>query len=42
MSLEDNLASYQLPLTKEALDEIIIPNARTANERKWVPQAEKY
>lgn len=38
MSLGDNLAPYQLSLTKEALNEIVIRNARTANEREWVPQ----
>ena len=40
MSLDDNLVPYQLPFPTEALDEIVIPNALTNDEREWVPQAE--
>ena len=39
MSLDDNLVPYQLPFPTEALDEIVIPNALTNDEREWVPQA---
>lgn len=31
---------YQLPFPREALDEIVIPNAIDADERLWVPQAD--
>lgn len=31
---------YQLPFPKDALPEIVIPNAMEADERVWVPQAE--
>lgn len=31
---------YQLPFPKDAQDEIVIPNAASADENLWVPQAE--
>lgn len=31
---------YQLPFPKDALDEIVIPNAAAADDKLWVPQAE--
>jgi 2,4'-dihydroxyacetophenone dioxygenase len=36
----DALMPYQLPFPKEALPEIVIPNAIPEDERIWVPQAE--
>lgn len=35
----DAMTPYQLPFPKEALDEIVIPNAAECDERLWVPQA---
>ena len=37
MSLDANLVPYQLPFPTEALDEIVIPNTLTNDEREWVP-----
>ena len=31
---------YQLPFPKDALEEIVVPNAVPEDERIWVPQAE--
>jgi quercetin dioxygenase-like cupin family protein len=36
----DTRMPYQLPFPKDALDEIVIPNAIPTDERLWVPQAE--
>ena len=36
----DPLTPYQLPFPKEALDEIVIPDAMPKDDRLWVPQAE--
>ena len=36
----DPLTPYQLPFPKEALDEIVIPDAMPKDDRLCVPQAE--
>lgn len=36
----DPMTPYQLPFPREALDEIIIPDAMPKDDRLWVPQAE--
>lgn len=37
---KDARTPYQLPFPKDALSEIVIPDAVTTDERLWVPQAE--
>ena len=37
---DDARMPYQLPFPKEALPEIVIPDAIPKDERLWVPQAE--
>ena len=37
MSLDDYLVPYQLRFPKEALHEIVIPNALATDEQEWVP-----
>ncbi|MEX2519171.1 MAG: 2,4'-dihydroxyacetophenone dioxygenase family protein [Paracoccaceae bacterium] len=36
----DPMTPYQLPFPKEALEEIVVPQAIPEDERVWVPQAE--
>lgn len=36
---QDPMAPYQLPFPKDALEEIVVPNAIPDDERIWVPQA---
>ena len=37
---QDAMMPYQLPFPKDALEEIVVPNAIPEDERLWVPQAE--
>jgi hypothetical protein len=37
----DPMTPYQLPFPKEALDEIIIPDAMPKDDRLWVPPGRK-
>lgn len=37
---EDPRTPYQLPMPADALPEILVPDAVTADERIWVPQSE--
>ena len=36
---QDPMTPYQLPFPKDALEEIVVPNAIPDDERIWVPQA---
>ena len=36
---QDPMTPYQLPFPKDALEEIVVPNAIPDEERIWVPQA---
>ncbi len=37
---DESRMPYQLPFPKDALEEIVVPNAVPEDERIWVPQAE--
>jgi 2,4'-dihydroxyacetophenone dioxygenase len=40
MPTDDRMMPYQLPMPRDALAEIVVPDAVPVDERLWVPQAE--